>query len=188
MAIFLSEVTKEQICSLIGSEDFKEFHASIRREFDIEDIEYDLLHIDRVNAGDGYVDTSINARVIFDHWENIKELVLVVEGLMQSINSKFSKVPGIYFERVIELSVKFALVHELVHVQQFKNGKLTEEKMEEMKSIPYEEREVEIEANTIAKEVMGRNNEFDKRIIRLLTSDDSIDNDNLHSILELFSK
>ncbi|QQN86674.1 hypothetical protein [Bacillus toyonensis] len=76
----------------------------------------------------------------------------------------------------------------MVHVQQFKNGKLTEEKMEEMKSIPYEEREVEIEANTIAKEVMGRNNEFDKRIIGLLTSNDSIDNDNLYSILELFGK
>ncbi|MES9734313.1 hypothetical protein, partial [Bacillus sp. AP50] len=71
---------------------------------------------------------------------------------------------------------------------QFKSGKLTKEKLEEMKSIPYEEREVEIEANTIAKEVMGRNNEFDKRIIRFLTSNDSIDNDNLHSILESFGK
>ncbi|MGX7632588.1 hypothetical protein ACWOMK_27915 [Bacillus thuringiensis] len=112
----------------------------------------------------------------------------MVEGLIQSINSKFSKVPGKYFERVIELSVKFALVHELVHVQQFKNGKLTKKRMEEMKSIPYEKREVEIEANTIAKEVMGRNNEFDRRVIRILTSNDSIDNDNLHGILELFGK
>ncbi|MES9735702.1 hypothetical protein [Bacillus sp. AP50] len=133
MAIFQSEVTKEQICSLIESEGFKEFHALIRREFDIDDIEYELLHRDQVHARDGYVDTSINARVIIDHWEKITEVVLVVEGLMQLINSKFSKVPGIYFKRVIELSIKFALVHELVHVQQFKSGKLTKEKLEEMK-------------------------------------------------------
>ncbi|PFK30748.1 hypothetical protein COJ18_27070 [Bacillus cereus] len=188
MAILLSEVTKEQICSLIESEGFKEFHASIRREFDIDDIEYEFLYRDQVHARDGYVDTSINARVIINRWDHITELVLVVEGLIQSINSKFSKVPGKYFERVIELSVKFALVHELVHVKQFKNGKLTKKRMEEMKSIPYEKREVEIEANTIAKEVMGRNNEFDRRIIRILTSNDSIDNDNLHGILELFGK
>ncbi|PFR78034.1 hypothetical protein COK40_04770 [Bacillus cereus] len=168
----------------LESEGFKEFHASIRREFDIDDIEYKFLYRDQAHARDGYVDTSINARVIIERWEHITELVLVVEGLIQSINSKFSKVPGKYFERVIELSVKFALVH----VQQFKNGKLTKKRMEEMKSIPYEKREVEIEANTIAKEVTGKNNEFDRRIIKILTSNDSKDNDNSHGILELFGE
>ncbi|MGX7632589.1 hypothetical protein ACWOMK_27920 [Bacillus thuringiensis] len=66
MAILLSEVNKEQICSLIESEAFKEFHVSIRREFDIDDIEYEFLYRDQVLARDGYVDTSINARVIID--------------------------------------------------------------------------------------------------------------------------
>ncbi|USK60411.1 hypothetical protein [Peribacillus asahii] len=189
MAIFASEVTPEQISRLFESENFKLFHSTIRKDLDIEDIEYEIFLRSKVNDRDGYGDTSINARIkINQSWEKIDELILLEEGLILSINSKFSKVPGLYFERVIELCVKFALVHELVHVQQFKKGILTQEKMRELKGIRYEERDVEIEANNIATQIMSNKSEFDKRIISILTTKESVDNDNLPEILDLLGK
>lgn len=189
MAIFPSEVTPEQINQLFESGDFKLFHSTIRKELDIEDIEYEFMLRSKVNDSDGYVDISINARTkINEGWEKIDEVILFEEGLILSINSKFSKVPGLYFERVIELYVKFALVHELVHVQQFKKGILTQEKMRVLKDIRYEERDVEIEANNIATQIMSNKSEFDKRIISMLTTKETIDNDNLPEILDLLAE
>ncbi|MFE8698300.1 hypothetical protein ACFYKT_18410 [Cytobacillus sp. FJAT-53684] len=189
MAIYSSEATPKQINKLFESEDFKLFHSTIRKELDIEDIEYELILRSKVNDSDGYGDTSINARIkINNSWNKIDEVILLEEGLILSINSKFLKVPGLYFERVIELCVKFALVHELVHVQQFKKGKLTQGKMRELKGISYEQRDVEIEANNIAKQVLSGKSEFDRKIISLLTSKESIDNENLQGTLDLFDK
>ncbi|MFA8998011.1 hypothetical protein ACEI87_10070 [Clostridioides difficile] len=46
------------------------------------------------------------------------------------------------------------LIHELVHVQQFDSGILTEEIIDKNKDIPYEERWYENEANEKAKKIM----------------------------------
>jgi len=187
MAMFTSKVTTNEISELIESEDFNQFHLSIKRELDIEDMYYQL-----VTAGfarnEGYVNENTNARTKFnDSWQSVEKITLFTEGLSESINTKFGRISGKAFTRVVELFVKYALVHELVHVRQFKVGELTKQKKDDMSPIPYEERDLEIEANLYATETMGRTGGFDNRIIGLIApTSESIDNENLYQILNLF--
>lgn len=187
MAIFPSVVTKDQIFELIHGEDFKQFHLSMKRELDIEDIEYELALEGLARGKDGLVLENINARVIFrDGLERIEKVSFCEEAFCRTINNKFSRIQGKKFNKVVELCAKFLLVHELVHVKQFKDGKLTKPEWEEMLKIPYEERDIEIEANEIAKQVISRSGKFAEEIIALFTSKKSLDNEKWEVIATLF--
>ena len=59
-------------------------------------------------------------------------------------------------------------------------------KHEELNNISYEERDVEIEANLVAKQMLSRDSQYDSKIVSIFTSSESLDNDNLHEILALF--
>lgn len=187
MGIYPSKINRETIKKMYESEDFKSFHEALKKELEIGDVKYNLELRDRVNDQEGYIDISVDGRVsISENWDCIKEVILLEEGLLVSINSNFSKLPGECFARAAEICLKFALVHELVHVQQFKRGLLTRETMEQLKETPYEEREVEIQANNIAREIIGRESEFAKKILGFYNSKKTVDNNDVHYILDLF--
>lgn len=59
-------------------------------------------------------------------------------------------------------------------------------KHEELNNISYEERDVEIEANLVVKQMLSRDSQYDSKIVSIFTSSEFIDNDNLHEILALF--
>ncbi|KEO84102.1 hypothetical protein [Tumebacillus flagellatus] len=187
MAMFPSEVTKDQIFELIHGEDFKQFHLSMKRELDIEDKEYELVLEGFAYDKEGFVLENINARAIFrEDWEGIEKVVFYDEAFSRTINNKFFRAHGEGFNKIVELCAKFVLVHELVHVKQFKDGKLTMHKWGEILKIPYKGRCIEIEANEIAKQVISRFGKFAEEIIGILTSYKSLDNEKWVEIATLY--
>jgi hypothetical protein len=184
-----SKVTPGQVDRLIRHEDFSVFHSLIKKELDIENIEYDIAYEEQAEDKDGYDNNRTNARTKFEeNWEGVEKITFFGESLSNNINLKFSKLPRQAFLAAVEICIRFALVHELVHVQQFKTGVLTKEKMKELQQIPYEERDVEIEANNLAKEILSRYGNYDTRVLEILTSNESLDNENLPQFLDHFEK
>ncbi len=186
MAMFPSMITNMEIDQLIRSEKFRVFHEKVRVEMKLDNMNYEILVEDFVKDKEGYFDSSINARMkINKEWDRIDALVFFNDGLRTSINSNYSKLPKIQFYDAVDICVNFALVHELVHVQQFKMGRLNKDKLEALKEIPYKDRDIEIEANSIAKEIIINGNEFNRKIINILLSNKVIDNDELQEILNV---
>jgi hypothetical protein len=189
VALFASEVTNFMLNNVIESEDFNNFHESVRKELDIGDINYEIVLRNSFYEQGGYTNIENRARVVFEeNWAGIKEVTLSAEGLKHLINTNFYKLTGDAFERVVFLCIQYAVVHELVHVQQYKLKKLTQSKKRALEQVPYEKRDVEIEANSIAKEITSRNCQFDQKIITILTSNESINNETLPGVLRLFEK
>lgn len=184
-----SKVTPDQVHSLIRQEDFSMFHSLIKKELDIENIEYDIAYVEQAEDKDGYDDNRTNARTKFEeNWEGVEKITFFGEVLSYNINLKFSKLSRQVFLAAVEICIRFALVHELVHVKQFKTGVLTKQKMKELHQIPYEERDVEIEANNLAKEILSRYGKYNTRVLDIFTSNESLDNENLPQFLDHFEK
>ncbi|MFC4303770.1 hypothetical protein [Cohnella boryungensis] len=189
MALLPSNVTPNQVYAIIEHEDFSVFHRLMKKELGIEDIDYRFATGELAEGEDGYFDIRTNARTKFlESWEGVEKITFLGEGLSHNVNLKFSKLPREAFLAAVEICIKFALVHELVHVRQFKAGVLTKQKMKELQQVPYEKRDIEIEANTIAKEILNRYGKYNAKVLEILTSNESIDNINLAEISRLFEE
>jgi Zn-dependent peptidase ImmA (M78 family) len=75
------------------------------------------------------------------------------------------------FKEAIRIFIKFIFIHELVHVKQFKNGMT----MEEYRRTKYKESEFEKEANEKAAEILSRDGEFQREIVRIINNNKPTD-------------
>lgn len=187
LALLPSKVTPDEIYGIIEQEKFSLFHGLIRKELGIDDVEYCFVFKEQADGEDGYVDMSTNARTRFqENWEGVENITFFGEGISHNVNLKYSKLPRAAFMAAVEICIKFALVHELVHVKQFKEGVLTKQRMNELREIPYEKRDVEIEANSIAKDILNRCGNYSMKVLEILTSNESIDNVSLPQMVRIF--
>ncbi|MBZ9621403.1 hypothetical protein G9F71_000665 [Clostridium sp. FP2] len=184
------QLDKSEIKDIIISEDFRIFKNEIEERFNIQRIEYDIETQDIAYGEGGYAEPFTNARTIFNNgYEKVDRIVFYSEDIKEAINRKFSRLSSnmLVFNRVIEIYVKATLIHELVHIQQFQNGRLTEEVMNEEKQLPYERRHLEMEANSMANEVISNWGEFESNIAEYIYSNISVNNDSASILFELFS-
>lgn len=191
MALIYCELDKKKIEDLILSDDFSKFKVDIENMLNIQNIKYEIITKDIAVGEDGYPEQSTNASLTFNNnYEKIDKLFLYTESIKESINSKFLKLSTNYsvFSRAINIFVKSTLVHELIHVQQFQQGRINKNIMEEQKKLQYKDRPLEIEANNRSREIISSYGEFDAKIAEYIYSNQSIDNSSLTMIFELFSK
>lgn len=163
----------------------KTFHPSIRKELDIEDVEY-VISTDTIRRINGYEEEAFKASAIPNKDKSqIETVVFFTEGISRDINIRFSKIANLsIFKEVERMYVMFVFIHELVHIQQFKNGMT----MEEYLKTEYEKNEFEKEANDKAEEYLSRSGEFQGQVAKLINSDQIVDYDIFTKLIDLYSE
>ncbi|HHP5737049.1 MULTISPECIES: hypothetical protein [unclassified Bacillus cereus group] len=163
---------------LIGS-----FHSSIKEELDIESVEYEII-MDFIRNIDGFPEPSIKASAVPNEDKSqIEKVVFFSESISNEINSKFSRITvSSIFHEVIRVYIKFLLIHELVHVQQIKNGMT----MEEYHRIEYKNNQFEKEANDKAVEFLSKDGVFQREVADIINSDKIVDYDIVTELTKLY--
>lgn len=149
-----------------------DFYFSIIRDLDINDLDFEIK-MDQIKTIGGYPDTKSKAISIPNEDKSkVKMIVFFTESMSGDINRRFSRIYDTkMFNEIIKVYVKFILIHELVHVQQIKNGLI----MDEYLSIDYKDREAEKSANEKAVEILSREGKFQAEITQMITDNKGIE-------------
>lgn len=86
-------------------------------------------------------------------------------------------------ELITRIFVFNAVAHEYVHVQQFEQGRITAEIIEVQNQLNYEQREIEIEASNVAKELLIQYTGLETQRVNQILSGNS-DNDSAAELSE----
>lgn len=168
MAIQPAKISIKEIVSILDSKGFKEFHQEVKKALDIEDINA-LICIQDWDASDGgYITDVTNASLSFpkDNYDKLNGIKIYTAAIKQFIEARFQYMfDEKLLIRITELCVKYTLVHELAHIQQYKNGKITNESIVEEFKISYAYRPLENEADSIAMQLISSLGEFEAEII-----------------------
>lgn len=191
MALIYAGANREQIEDIITSEGFKKYKEEFDKMLNIHCVGYKVATDDVAIGEGGYPEQFTNARVTFkENYSDIDKMVFYTETIKETINTKFLKlsVNELVFNRVIDIFVKATLIHELIHILQFQQGRLDKDIMMEEKKLPYKDRFLEKEANERARTIISSYGEFEAKIAEYIYSNDSVDNNSLTSIIEISSK
>ncbi|MDA2705023.1 hypothetical protein PDR95_25510 [Bacillus cereus] len=161
------------------------FHSSIRKELDIEDVKY-VISIDTIRRINGYEEEAFKASAIPNKDKSqIETVVFFTEGISRDINIRFSKIANLsIFKEVERMYVMFVFIHELVHIQQFKNGMT----MEEYNETEYKINKFEKEANDKAEEYLSKLGEFQREVAKLINSEQIVDYDIFTTLMQLYNE
>ena len=176
----------KEIIEIINSKAFNDFHLGIKEELGILDLVYSIEIENYRKDQDGYGDERILTSMLPDSkWRNTKSVIVYTETISEYINRSFSR---IYIERTfrktVDICVRFLLVHELTHVLQINQGRLTKEIFEGSNKIPYEKRDFEMEADLKAIEIMEGYGDFTLEICNLVKLRRSLDNDSVQILIK----
>ncbi|MBY0005731.1 hypothetical protein H7K05_10380 [Priestia aryabhattai] len=190
MPLFPATISNEQVIRIIESNEFNDFHLFIKKELDIEDMNYQVLCKDYAVDNEGYEDSNVIARAVFSNeWSKLESVTFFTNNIAECINKSFFRISNEQvFEEIVNICIKYYLIHELVHVLQFKRGDITKEKMDRYMEIPYEERSIEIEADLTAVKKMSNHGDFEARIVELIKVRKSIDNHAALGLINLYKK
>ena len=166
--IFIGE---EELKEVIFSYEIKNFKEEIINYLEIKNVNIEINCRKFKIDSDGY--GNLNTKAEFLYKED--EIVFYTKAIERYIETKFdiydNQVNRDFYERMVYIYIKMILVHELVHVQQFERGILTQEIIDENKKIPYEKRWYEIKANEKANEIMLLNaDNFERGIIDFVSN------------------
>lgn len=189
MTIIYNEADKDEIENIIKSDEFCVFKSEMEEKLNIQDIQYEI-EVQDVAYNEGYVEQSVNARTKFNNGYNeIEKVIFFTESIKEEVNRKFFKLSTnrVVFNKVTDIYIKVIFLHELVHIQQFKNNRLTQDVIEKEKELSYKNRPLEIEAISISKQIIGGYGRFEYEIAKYINSNLSINNDNITEIFNLFS-
>jgi len=73
-------------------------------------------------------------------------------------------------------------------VRQLKDRVISNDTKDEIFGVPYKERAIEIEANTIASSIISEFGEFEREIARLLLSNEQLDNNKVAMLIDMYYK
>ncbi|KAA0805440.1 hypothetical protein [Bacillus sp. AY2-1] len=183
MPILYGEVNRTYIESVLNELLDGEFHSSIRKKLLIEDLTYDTEYTPFKLIG-GYPEEKTQASCLPPHEGEtlVRKVIFFTESIGIAINHYFGRVPqSPMFNEIVNIYIKFVVIHELVHVQQFKNG-LT---MEKYNSSTYDDSEEEEEANKKAEELLTSEGSFQREVAKFIIENKSVYNDDvgeLHNI------
>lgn len=154
--------TERQIKAYIASEELQEYIVGIKESLNIQEVETNLLlckNEDRKNSLatigtiKGFCETNnifINSRRIAEKCSETFELVINEYEV---------------YTQIVKVYVQLALVHELIHVKQIKNGFLTEEIIDKESGKSYEDRSYEKEAIENSKNIVEKSDVFSRVIV-----------------------
>lgn len=189
MVMIPSEINSDEIKDLINSQEFNVFIDQMENQLDIKDVEYGL-ELDEIGYDkEGFPDSESCARLIFkDNCKAIDKVFFYVENIKYFIDKKFFRLSNndsIFYD-CVKIYLKFLLIHEMVHIQQFKQGRISKQikTIEEIK--PYEERLYEIEANNTARNIMSELGEFEAAIADMILNQECINNEDVSRIERLY--
>lgn len=166
--IFIGE---EEIKEVIFSDEIKNFKEEIINYLEIKNANIEINCRKFKIDSDGYGNLITKAELFYKE----DKIVFYTQAIERYIETKFdiddNQVNRDFYERMVYIYIKIILVHELVHVQQFESGRLTEKIKDKHKDMPYEDRWYENEANKKAKEIMLLNaDNFEKGIINFVSN------------------
>ncbi|MEW9181550.1 hypothetical protein AB2553_14155 [Bacillus mycoides] len=163
----------------------EKYHLSIKEELDISDIEY-LIVIDKIRNINGFPEEDIKASAFTNDEESqIERIVCFTESISRDINRRFSEVTtSSIFKEVVQMYIMFVFIHELIHVQQFKNGMT----MKEYNESEYKINRFEKEANDKAEEYLSRFGELQREVAKLINSDEIVNYDIFTKLVDLYNK
>lgn len=190
MALMGNKKYIDFIDEFIKSEEFIIFEKEIKEELCITDLEYKISSEDVALGYDGYVEMERKASAIFSKgYSDIEEIIFYDKAIEKYIKDKFFRLEynEVVFKEIIKVYLKFIFVHELVHIRQFKIGKLTKETVNKEKQSPYKDRNLEKEANENAKCIISSLGSLEEQLVESF-SKSSIDNSDIKNILDNFSK
>lgn len=186
VAMFRTKTNSKQIEELIEALIKSDFYSSIREELNISDEKY-LIKKYPFRLKEGYPAFLVKASAILNEdGSQIREVVFFTESISNDINNTFSRItiPSMFY-KIVKVYVKFILIHELVHVQQIKNGM----KMEEYRKTEYEDNEFERQANMKAVEILSKEGELQRVIANMIANKKGIiDNVIASELMTRFSK
>lgn len=190
MGMMPNETSPEEIVEIIISKAFNDFHLSIKEELDILDLVYNIEIENYQKDKHGYGDERILASMLPDSkWKNTKSIIFYTESISNYIKKSFSRIYNEeVFKETVNICIRYLLVHELIHVLQTSQGRLTKEIFEESKKTPYEKRDFEIEADLRAIEIMRRYGEFALKICNMVKLRQGLDNESVKILMNSFGK
>ncbi|GAB6181755.1 hypothetical protein JCM14036_30740 [Desulfotomaculum defluvii] len=163
------------------------YENEIKQQFDICGMDYEKV-FELTRANDGYVKESTVATVIpNDNFTGVERLYICSEIIADKVNSLFDR---IYHEeaflKIAEIYIKYTLVHELVHIKQIHDGRLTKEEKEQGEQIDYYDRWYEKEAIEIAKEIVEQEGNFERNVVQKINNVQGINNEDRQRLIEMF--
>ena len=162
-----------------------------RRKLDIQEVKYYITTEDIASDSGGFKKPETNASTRFQsNYSQVEKIIFYTEAIKENIENKFRRISyeKNIINKIVDIFIKNTLVHELVHIQQFKNGKLTKKIIDEEKELDYKKRSLEIEAESIAKQVMSSYGEFEKEVMEYISSNKSFDNLAMDEIIQIYMK
>ena len=133
--------------------------------------------------------TETNASTRFkSNYSQVEKIIFYTEAIKENIENKFGRISHKknIINKIVDIFIKNALVHELVHIQQFKNWKLTKKTIYEEKELDYKKINLEIEAESISKQFMSSYGKFEKEVIEYISSNKSFDNLAMDEIIPIY--
>ncbi|ARJ39791.1 hypothetical protein SporoP8_13445 [Sporosarcina ureae] len=189
MALHPICTSSEEINRVLNSKEIKEFNMEMKRVLDIEDMSYVVELEKSPRDQEGYVIENKLASTIPDFsLYKVKRIVFYTENITRYINSSFSRIYNTQvFEKVIEVTICCILLHELVHVQQIKQKKLTKKIYDREAKKPYEKRTYEIAADLVIAEIMNHTDKFTVKVCELFTTRKCATNEDVEILIKTFN-
>lgn len=189
LAIKYIEIKATKIERMIKSEDFKCFKKHIETVIGIKNDIYEIVIENVAYDESGLPNEEVNARVTFkNNYSKVDKIVFFRDSLGKNINRKFGRIShnNDIFNKIADIYIKNALVHELVHIKQFENGKLTIETIMDEKKLHYTDRTLEIEAENRARKIISSYGNFEEEIMKYISSKNCFTNDSMCKIEEIY--
>ncbi|NOU83887.1 hypothetical protein GC101_34090 [Paenibacillus sp. LMG 31459] len=159
MGLFGDEINEQLINEIIEHESFNELVGFLRNELHIGGTreQYSITTADHQIGADNYkVQDTFGALLFTPSYREIIGIELYVKSIVERLNAVFSH--RMHNPHTMELIARIfvfnAIAHEYVHVQQFEQGRITAEIMEVQNQLNYDQRDIEIEAARVAKELL----------------------------------
>jgi hypothetical protein len=183
MAIIPSKIEVEEVSNIL-LEELNVYHSSIKERLGIHDVTYST-EVGTFKVCNGYPDEhTLASSVPNSEGTGVEKIIFFSASITDKINRYYSKIynkqPA--FMEAAKILIRFAIIHELVHIKQFKNG-LT---FEQYKQIDYTENPWEREANEVASEIISETGSFGTEIINVLREITVISSEKLDYIIGLF--
>ncbi|UOK62189.1 hypothetical protein MT997_28385 [Paenibacillus sp. OVF10] len=192
MAFLGNYINEMLINEIIESEIVNDFVLFVRTELNIEGTidQYPIVPNVYQEGDGGYiVQDTFGALLLTSSYRRINGVELYVSSIVARINDVFShRIHRSHdMELISRIYVFNAIAHEYVHIKQFEEGRITAETMEIQNQLNYEEREIEIEAARLAKELLIQYTSMEgARLNQILSG--NIDNDSARELSNYFSE
>lgn len=179
MALYNHNVKETDVVKIMENTDFNSLLKCVKFTLDIEDLEIKIKKEQYAYDREGFPKPCTNASTNFlAHYTKVKEVIFYLGNIVNNVNQRYFKLSTNIelLEKVLDIFVKFVLVHEMVHIQQMKVGKLTKEVINKEGQLSYEKRPLEREANLIATRIIGSIGELELIVAKSISRDIILDN------------